>query len=53
MRAAESRGFPVNPVMTQAEAHRRLRAMLDALPEDERRRWDMPDSADDGEATRH
>lgn len=59
MWAAQSRGFPVDPVMTQDEARRRLRAILDTLPEDERRRFgalerhtaDAEDSAD--AVTRH
>lgn len=57
MWASTSRGFPVNPVMTQDEARRRLRAILDTLSEDERRRFDALDRYEAGDCaeavTRH
>jgi hypothetical protein len=31
----------MNRMMTQEEACRRLKAMLDALPEDERQQWEV------------
>jgi hypothetical protein len=48
MWAAQSRGFPVNPVMTQDEAHQRLRALIESLPEDEQRRLQELERRDDG-----
>lgn len=48
MWAAQSRGFPVNPVMTQDEAHQRLRALIESLPEDEQRRLQDLERRDDG-----
>lgn len=48
MWAAQSRGFPVNPVMTQDEAHQRLRALIESLPEEEQRRLQELERRDDG-----